>query len=307
VVVPFALGAGWAILSGFATAKAMFVAAAFVATSAGITAKVLQELGILNSTAARVILGAAVIDDVLAMLLLGAVSALQTDKGVNIMNLLTVFAGAVGFVALVSLAGTYLMRKTSGILDAPLDSESPLTISFALCLVLAVASAHVGLAAIIGAFLAGMVLAETPHRKALEHDFARVSAVLVPFFFVVTGAHVNVQLLGTGSVLVSVLIVTVLAIIGKVVGCGLGARSLKRKEALVVGVGMVPRGEVGVIVAGLGSKSGVFTPTMYAIIIGMSLLTSVVAPPVLKMLVREPKPGDTPIAEPPPEADGSDG
>lgn len=288
VVLPFVLGAGWAFLSGFESHKAMFVAAAFVATSAGITAKVLQELGVIGSMTARVILGAAVIDDVLAMLLLGVVSALQTEAGVDILNLAKVFGGAMGFVALVALAGTYLMRKSSGLLDAPIDNESPLTISFALCLVLAVASAHVGLAAIIGAFLAGMVLAETPHRKDLEHDFARVSGVLVPFFFVVTGAQVDVRLLASGPVLISVLVVTTLAIIGKVVGCGLGARSLGRKDALIVGVGMVPRGEVGVIVAGLGQQAGVFSPAIYAVIIGMSLLTSIVAPPVLKALLRKP-------------------
>lgn len=285
VVVPFALGAGWAFYSGFPTAKAMFVAAAFVATSAGITAKVLQELGALDRKEARIILGAAVIDDVLAMLLLAVVSALQTKVGVDVLNLLKVLGGAIGFVAVVALLGTRVMRRSSGLLDAPIDNESPLPVSFAICLALSVASAYVGLAAIIGAFLAGMVLAETPHRKELEHDFARVSAILVPFFFVVTGAKVDVKLLASGPVLVSVAVVTVLAIVGKVVGCGLGARSLGKQGALTVGVGMVPRGEVGVIVAGIGQQAGVFPAATYAVIVGMSLLTSIVAPPALKRLL----------------------
>lgn len=296
VVLPFVLGAAWAFLSGFPTSKAMFVAAAFVATSAGITAKVLQELGALGRTEARVILGAAVIDDVLAMLLLAVVSALQTKGGVDVLNLLKILGGAVGFVAVVALLGTYVMRRSSGLLDAPIDNESPLPVSFAICLALAVASAYVGLAAIIGAFLAGMVLAETPHRKDLEHDFARVSAILVPFFFVVTGAGVDVRLLASGPVALSVLVVTVLAIVGKVVGCGLGARALGGRAALTVGVGMVPRGEVGVIVAGLGQRSGVFPPATYAIIVGMSLLTAVVAPPALKRLLARTD-GD-PVASP---------
>jgi len=285
LALPFVLGAGWAWYSGFPGSKAMFVAAAFVATSAGITAKVLQELGALGRTESRIIMGAAVIDDVLAMLLLAVVTALQTEAGVDVVNLIMILGGAVGFVVIVALLGTYIMRKSSGLLDAPINSESPLTVSFAICLALAVASAHFGLAAIIGAFLAGMVLAETPHRHDLEHDFARVSAILVPFFFVVTGANVDVQLLANGPVLLSVLVVTVLAIIGKVVGCGLGARSLGKRAALTVGVGMVPRGEVGVIIAGLGKQAGVFPPTTFAIIVGMSLLTSVVAPPVLKRLL----------------------
>lgn len=290
VVVPFALGAGWAVLSGFTTTKAMFVAAAFVATSAGITAKVLQELGALGRKEARIIMGAAVIDDVLAMLLLAVVSALQTEAGVDVANLLKVLGGAVGFVAIVALLGTRVMRKSSSILDAPIDNESPLLVSFAICLALAVASAYVGLAAIIGAFLAGMVLAETPHRKDLEHDFARVSAIIVPFFFVVTGAKVDVRLLANGPVIVSVLVVTVLAVLGKLVGCGLGARSLGKRGAYTVGIGMVPRGEVGVIVAGLGQQAKVFPPTTYAVIIGMSLLTSMIAPPILKRLLSEAEP-----------------
>jgi Kef-type K+ transport system membrane component KefB len=286
VAVPFALGAGWAFFSGFSAASAMFVAAAFVATSTGITMKVLQELGALATREARIILGAAVIDDVLAMLLLVVVSALQTEAGVDLLNLFKVLGSAVVFLGVVALLGTFVMKRSSALLDAPIDIESPLVVSFAICLALAVASVYLSLAAIIGAFLAGMVLAETTQRRSLEHDFARVSAILVPFFFVVTGATVDVQLLANGPVLFSVLVVTLLAIVGKLVGCGIGARSLGSRGALTVGVGMVPRGEVGVIVAGLGQQAGVFSPTIYAVIVGMSLLTSVIAPPVLKRLLR---------------------
>jgi Kef-type K+ transport system membrane component KefB len=266
VAVPFALGAGWAFFSGFSAASAMFVAAA--------------------TREARIILGAAVIDDVLAMLLLVVVSALQTEAGVDLLNLFKVLGSAVVFLGVVALLGTFVMKRSSALLDAPIDIESPLVVSFAICLALAVASVYLSLAAIIGAFLAGMVLAETTQRRSLEHDFARVSAILVPFFFVVTGATVDVQLLANGPVLFSVLVVTLLAIVGKLVGCGIGARSLGSRGALTVGVGMVPRGEVGVIVAGLGQQAGVFSPTIYAVIVGMSLLTSVIAPPVLKRLLR---------------------
>lgn len=294
VVAPFALGFGWAMSSGFASQKAMFVAAAFVATSAGITAKVLQELGALDRKESRIIMGAAVIDDVLAMLLLVVVTALQTEAGVDVINLLKVLGGAIGFVIVVALLGTYVMRKNANLLDAPLDNESPLPVSFAICLALAVGSAYFGLAAIIGAFLAGMVLAETPHRKELEHDFGRVSAILVPFFFVVTGAKVDVRLLTDAPVIGAMLLVTVLAVLGKFVGCGLAARSLGKTSSKIVGIGMVPRGEVGVIIAGLGQSAGVFPPKTYAIIVGMSLLTSVIAPPVLKALLAKPQDSETP-------------
>lgn len=285
VVLPFIMGALWAWLSGYETPKAMFIAAAFVATSAGITARVLQDMNVLGRTESRIILGAAVIDDILAMLLLGVVTALQGGEGINVLGLLFVLAQAIGFVALIALVGTRMMRRSSPILEAPINPLSPLTLSLALCLGLAVAASYIGLAAIIGAFLAGMVLAESQQRHTLEKQIQPILAFLVPFFFVVTGAKVDVGQLGSLYVLGMVAVVTLLAIVSKLLGCGLGALSLGKKSALIVGVGMVPRGEVGIIVASLGQQAGVFTETIYAVIIAMSLLTSVVAPPVLKVLL----------------------
>ena len=307
VILPFLLGAVWAKLAGFSDPKAMFVAAAFVATSAGITARVLHDLGVLGRQESRVILGAAVIDDILAMLLLGVVTALQGGKGINVAGLLLVLAQAVGFVAVVALVGTRVMRKTSPILDAPINPLSPLTLCLAGCLGLAALSSYLGLAAIIGAFLAGMVAAESRQRHTLERQIQGIMAFLVPFFFVVTGTKVELEALASVPVLGTLLLVTVLAVIGKLVGCGLGALSLGRKSALIVGVGMVPRGEVGIIVASLGQQAGVFSGTTYAIIIAMSLLTSVMAPPVLKLLLArqsEEAGAEKPPSVAPPEPEG---
>ncbi len=287
VVLPFVLGGVWAWASGFETPKAMFVAAAFVATSAGITARVLQDLGVLGRTESRVILGAAVIDDILAMLLLGVVTAIQGGGSVNVLSLAVVLAQAVGFVAVVAFVGTRVMRRSSPLLEAPVNPLSPLTLSLALCLALAVAAAYIGLAAIIGAFLAGMILAESKQRHALERQIQVIMAFLVPFFFVVTGARVDVRQLASLDALGVVALVTLLAVVSKLVGCGLGALSLGRKSALIVGVGMVPRGEVGIIVASLGLQAAVFAETTYAVIIAMSLLTSVIAPPALKALLAD--------------------
>ncbi len=287
VIVPFVAGAGWALISGFNTPKAMFVAAAFVATSAGITARVLQELGVISRIESRVILGAAIIDDILAMLLLGVVTALQSGNGVDVMQLLSTMGLAVGFVGAVAVLGRFVMKRSSDLMDAPIDAESPLIISLAICLGLAVAAAYIGLAAIIGAFLAGLILAETEHRKSLEVNIKPIMAFIVPFFFVVTGMRVDIQVLGNWPVIGTLVVVTVLAILSKLVGAGLGARSLGTRSALIVGVGMIPRGEVGIIVASLGRQANVFGPTIYAVIIAMSLLTSVVAPPVLKRLFNQ--------------------
>jgi len=285
VVLPFVLGIAFALASGYATPKAMFFASAFVATSAGITARVLYDMGALGRIESRVILGAAVIDDILAMLLLGVVTALQAEGGVHLPSLLLVFAQAVGFIAVIALVGTRLMRRGSPLLDAPINPLSPLTISLALCLLLAAAAASLGLAAIIGAFLAGMIASETRQRRALEHQIQPLMAFLVPFFFVVTGSQVELGALASPAALFSLVLVTLLAVVSKLAGCGWGALALGRRSALVVGVGMVPRGEVGIIVASLGLQAEVIDQTAYAIIIAMSLLTSVIAPPALGRLL----------------------
>jgi Kef-type K+ transport system membrane component KefB len=284
VLLPFVLGGLWASMSGFDTPKALFIAVAFVATSAGITARVLQELGVLDRLESRVIMGAAVIDDILAMLLLGVVTAMQGGGGVNVTHLTVVLLQAVGFVALIAVAGTQIMRRSSNLLEAPINPRSPLTLSLALCLGLAAAAAYVGLAAIIGAFLAGMAVAETRQRHALEKQLKPIEALLVPFFFVVTGANIKLAELASAEALITLLVITVLAIVSKLVGCGIGAWSMGTRSALIVGVGMVPRGEVGIIIASLGKQSGIITDGLYAILIAMSLLTSVVAPPALTAL-----------------------
>jgi Kef-type K+ transport system membrane component KefB len=293
VIVPFVLGALWAHGSGFEWTKSMFVAAAFVATSAGITARVLQELGVLTRIESRVILGAAVIDDILAMLLLGVVTSLQGDAGVNVVGLLLVLAQAVGFVAVIGWVGTSVMRRRAHWLDRPINPLSPLTIALAICLGLAYLSTEFGLAAIIGAFLAGMIASEMHQREELEHQMQPLLALLTPFFFVITGAKIDLGVFASGAALLTLLVVTLIAIASKLIGGFLGALSLGRRGALIVGVGMVPRGEVGVVIASLGLAAGVFTDQTYAIIVAMSLLTSIVTPPVLSALLKR-TPDETP-------------
>ncbi|WP_300622130.1 cation:proton antiporter [Dokdonella sp.] len=296
VIVPFVLGALWAHGSGFEWVKSMFVAAAFVATSAGITARVLQELGVLDRVESRVILGAAVIDDILAMLLLGIVTSLQGDAGVDVTGLLLVLAQAIGFVAVIGWVGTRVMRKRAHWLDRPINPLSPLTIALAICLGLAWLSTGFGLAAIIGAFLAGMIASEMHQREELEHQMQPLLALLTPFFFVVTGAKVDLGVFASGAALWMLLVVTVIAIVSKLIGGFLGALSLGRRGATIVGVGMVPRGEVGVVIASLGLAAGVFSGEIYAVIVAMSLLTSIVTPPVLALLLKRDADGAKPPA-----------
>lgn len=293
VLLPFACGALWAHGSGLDWVKSMFVAAAFVATSAGITARVLQELGVLDRIESRVILGAAVIDDILAMLLLGMVTSLQEDGGIDLAGLGLVLVQALGFVAIIGWVGTRVMRKRGDWLDRPINPLSPLTIALAICLGLAWLSTGFGLAAIIGAFLAGMIASEIPRRDELEHQMQPLLALLTPFFFVLTGAKIDLAVFASGSALWMLTIASLIAIATKFVGGALGALALGRRGAAIVGVGMVPRGEVGVVIASLGLAAGVFSGELYAVIVAMSLLTAIVTPPLLALLLRDHRAGAT--------------
>ena len=286
VVVPFVLGSIWAHGAGFEWTRSLFVAAAFVATSAGITARVLQELGALQRIESRVILGAAVIDDILAMLLLGVVTALGGGEDIRVGRLILVLVQAIAFVAVIGWLGTRVMRVKGHWLERPINPLSPLTIALTLCLGLAFLSTKFGLAAIIGAFLAGMIASETRKREELEHQTQPLLAFLTPFFFVVTGAKIDLSVFASGAALWMLLVVTVIAVISKFAGGFLGALSLGRRGATIVGVGMVPRGEVGVVIASLGLAEGVFSAEIYAVIVAMSLLTSIITPPVLAALLK---------------------
>ena len=287
LIIPFIMAGFWAHFAGFDTPRALFIGAAFVATSAGITARVLSELGALGRVESRVILGAAVIDDILAMLLLGVVGSLAKPGGVSFGDLAFSLVAAIVFVVTVAVGGGKIMRKRSAVLDAPLSPHSPLILSLVACLGFAALGSKIGLAPIIGSFLAGMAMAETPHREHLEKRIQVIMAFITPFFFVVTGMQIVLSELGSLSALGTLAFITVLAAVSKIIGGGIGARALGKNSALIVGVGMVPRGEVGIIVATLGLQQGVFNQHVYAEIIAMSLLTSIIAPPILKILLAK--------------------
>ncbi|MBA3727097.1 MAG: cation:proton antiporter, partial [Armatimonadetes bacterium] len=179
-----------------------------------------------------------------------------------------------------------LVRRHYHVIEAPVSPHSPFALSLLLCLGCSLLAAQIGMAGIVGAFLAGTVLAEIGEQYGLEKQLRPILMFLAPYFFVVTGMKVDLSLLGDPDMISSVVVVTVLAILGKVIGCGFGAWRLGRREALTIGIGMTPRGEVGIIIAALGLSQGILNGHMYAIIIAMSLLTSIFAPPFLAALLR---------------------
>jgi Kef-type K+ transport system membrane component KefB len=202
------------------------------------------------------------------------------------MHLLIVLGGAVGFIAVIGWGGARVMRWNSNWLEKPVGPHSPLMIVLALCLGLAYLSTLFGLAAIIGAFLAGMIASETRQRHALEQQTMPLLALLTPFFFVITGSKIDLHELANADALWMLAVITLIAIASKLIGGWLGALSLGRGSATIVGFGMVPRGEVGVVIASLGLAAGVFSNRIYAVIVAMSLLTAMVTPPVLSWLLK---------------------
>jgi len=286
VALPFAGGYGIALALGEDTTTALFIAAALSATSVGITSAVLDSLGALRTRVARTILGAAVVDDILALILVAVAVGIAAEGGVDVGSIALSIALAAGFVAFFALGGVRAMQSRPGILQEPRFSESPFLPAVILCLTLAALAAEVGLAAVIGAFLAGMIVAETKEQHPIEDEIAPLYAFFPPFFFASIGISLDLDALvepGTVGVLAAL---TAVAIATKVVGAYAGARALGRRDALAVGVGMVPRGEVGIIIAGIGAAEGVIDGELFAAIVGMSLLTTVMAPPLLRRLLR---------------------
>ena len=287
VVVPFVAGVGLGAALGESTATSLFLGAALVATSVGITSAVLIELGVLERRTSRTILGAAIVDDILALLLVAVAAGVAAEGGVDIGSIALTAAVALAFVGFIALGGTTLLAARPGLLHAPRFSESPLLPAVIICLGLAALSAHIGLAAIIGAFLAGMIVAETRHQSPIEEEIAPLYAFFPPFFFAFIGLEVSLAAFGDLDTLLQLGAVTVLAVATKFAGAYLGAMRMGRHDAAFVGVGMVPRGEVGIIVAGIGNTTGTIDAELFAIIVAMSVLTTLLVPPVLRRLASE--------------------
>jgi Kef-type K+ transport system membrane component KefB len=290
VIFPFALGFAliWVIDPANAEdleIEAAFVATAMVATSVGITARVLGDVGAIRTREARIILGAAVVDDILALLMLAVVSGLGEDELDALELGLTVLA-AVGFVVFAALVGTRVIQQYSIHLDRLRIGNAPFLVAIIVMLGLSALAGIIGLAAIIGAFLAGMILAEAKERWNLERQALPVYEFLVPFFFVIIGTSVDPAAFQDAEILAIALGVTALAIIGKLIGGGLASLGLPGRSAAIVGTGMVPRGEVGLVVASIGSGIGVISDDMFSVVVFMSVATTILAPPALVWLYR---------------------
>jgi len=293
VMFPLAVGMAIGLGIGVPRATAIFIGVALVATSIGVTAALLREHKKLDTVEARVILGAAFIDDILGLVLLSVVGGLALSGGLSLVGVSIFVVGALVFVvaALVLLPRlvNYILSKREEkeppeVAEAPSSPVRNLIFLAALLLLfgLSALASYIGLAVILGAFLAGMAFAEIRKAYDLTRRVDIVTQLLTPFFFASIG--MALQASAVPAILPLLVLLVIAAVATKVIGCGLGAWPLGRRSALLIGFGMVPRGEVGIIVATIALSAGVFDAGLYAAIVIMAVVTTLLLPPLLPRL-----------------------
>lgn len=298
VIAPFFLG--WWVAAIFApeaeTLVHVFVGATLTATSVGITARVLKDIGRLQAKESKIILGAAVIDDVLGLLVLavvsGIISAAERGGSVDMFGIGKILVLAVGFLVVAVVIGQKLMPKLFDAASYLRSHGMLLAVSLLVCFSLAYLAAVVGLAPIVGAFTAGLILDEVHYEDlanrsdhaSVEELIAPLTGLLVPVFFVIMGARVDLTVFAQTSVLNFAFWLTIAAIVGKQI-CSLGVVD-KGLDRFVVGLGMIPRGEVGLIFIGIGASmtlhgKTVVDPATFGAVVIMVIVTTMVTPPLI--------------------------
>ena len=294
VVLPFAFGyVYWRYAPHAASGSddlvsaAVFIGATLTATSVGITARVLSDLGRMSTPEARIIIGAAVIDDVLGLVILTVVSGVAAGASFSAIGIVRTLAVAVGFLVVAVLLGRFIAPLLFDRINRMQVRYVLVVASIAFALGLAGLATLAGSAMIIGAFAAGLILSGTNQFDTIENQVKPVASIFTPIFFVSVGASVNLTLLvpSTPEARATLLIAGVLILLGVIGKVAAGwAAPWTRFRRLVVGVGMVPRGEVGLIFAEIGRRSGVLGDEIFGAVLLMVMVTTFIAPPALKSL-----------------------
>ncbi len=286
MVLPFVGGFLVTKLLGYPALAAVFVGAALMATSIGITARVLTELKMLATREGQIILGAAVADDILGLVVLAVVSRIADQGGVEIWAVGKATGLAIGFLAAALLLGIPVGRRLVKVVDRAAVRGVLVAASVALALLLAFVAARVGSAPIVGAFAAGLVLARTNRRHEIDTALKPIVDIFAPLFFVFVGAQVNVAFLNPAvaenrAALLLALLLSVVGFLGKM-AAGWGAWGGVRRA--FIGAGMVPRGEVGLIFASVGRATGALPERVFVALVLTVFATTFLAPPLLKIL-----------------------
>ena len=297
VVIPFFVGLTVFQLFGFDALQSMLIATALTATSIAISIQVLSEFGKLKTPEARLIIGAAIVDDILAIAVLSVVTSIAGSDGgvdnIDITEVTITILQVLGFFAIMLIVSVVVIPKiiTPRIWKAKGSVEGIATAAFFGAAALA---GSIGLSPIVGAFAVGMALSTTKVFEKIENYVGKIGLIFAPLFFAIIGAQVDLRAVDLNILILSAVIV-VIAVTTKLFGCGLPAMYfLKSKQnGMRVGIGMISRGEVGLIVAGVGITAGILTSEVYSTIIIMVVVTTIITPIWLKIEYRkEQKRGD---------------
>ena len=304
VALPFGVGAMYLYATGHPGFEALFGGAALVATSVGITARIFSERNLLDTKVARVILGAAVFDDILGMIFLAVVSGIALG-GFSWFGLGIVVLEAAGFVLFLIFWGRRLTQPMVRQVEKFKTRNPAFAFALLFCLGLSVLAAKIKIAAIVGAFLAGMVLSDYDAKFRLKEKFEPIYDFFVPFFFFALGARLAPEALFNPATIGVAGMITLIAILTKLVGCALPVWRMGFRNSVAVGWGMVPRGEVGAIVALVGLSAGVISEAFYGVVLFMVTATTLIVPPLFPVFLKNIKPnssqemGATPESESP--------
>jgi Kef-type K+ transport system membrane component KefB len=284
VVLPLGLGIGVAMLFDAEFTEALFIGLTLSATSVSISAQTLLELGVLRSRVGLALLGAAVFDDILVILILSISLVLVSGVGGFASIALTVLQ-MVGYLVIASLIGFFVLPRLLSFVSRLNISQGKLAFVLVTCLLFSWAAEVLGgVAAITGAFLVGLFLARTPFKDGIEEGVSAMAyAFFVPIFFVNIGLEVDLAAI-TGSGWILAIVITVVAVITKIVGSGGGAKmaGFTNRESLQLGIGMVSRGEVGLIVAAFALTEGLISSANFSIVVFMVIVATILTPPMLR-------------------------
>ena len=286
VLFPLLFGFVSMFALGYQVVESLFVATAILATSVGISVKVLQDMGLIKHKVAYIVLGAAVLDDILALICLALVKGLARREFQTVEFTLLVVE-SLAFVGFLTLWGPKLARRTHKWIERLNIPEGPFVFSVILCLGLAELADIIGLAAIIGAFMAGIVIDELAGVYELENKVKYVNEFLLPFFFVMMGAHLDPMSFLKPRLLFLVVVISLIAALSKMIGAWLASLKHKIKIRIQTGVCMIPRGEVGIIVGLIGLSLHTITQEIYTVVISMSLVTTIITPPLIHLTFRK--------------------
>jgi|Deesub1362B_J571_1020462.scaffolds.fasta_scaffold00190_18 Kef-type K+ transport system membrane component KefB len=285
VIVPFILGYWIAIAFGYPKTQALFLGGVLTATSVGLTASILMEMKKLRGKEGTAILAAAVVDDVLAILLLTVFVALNRTGSISIREIATLFIEVISFFVFSIFIGVPLVKrlmKLSNRINVVLPEAVP-SFAFAIVLIFAYLAEEVRIAAITGAFLAGLILGQTDEARRISDKMITIAySLFIPVFLVGIGVNSDIRIFSHAGKFA--IIYSMIAIIGKIVGCGAGAMlsRFNLKEALRVGIGMIPRMEVALIMANIALTEGVFDRGVFSVSVAMVIVTTILTPPLLK-------------------------